>query len=112
MSLASMLSDTVDVLDLTVTGEDDFGNQTGTWTPTQTARPARIRDNTGGDSEDRDGQEVSRIRRLCYLDPAGGTIDDRQRIRWNSVDWFIVSIHPVQGRTSVHHYRVLIEEAH
>lgn len=110
MSLATLLSDTVDVLDLNVTGEDDFGNQTGTWTPVQSARPARVRDVAG--QENRDGQEVTSSRRICYLDPADGPVSDRQRIRWDSFDWFIVSIHPVRGRTATHHFELLIEEAH
>lgn len=111
MSLASMLADTVEVLDFTETSTDDFGNPTGSWTVTQT-RKARVSNQRGLGTEERAGQEVAFARKLLFLDPTDGAVTDRQRIRWDSRDWFIVEVFPVFGRAATHHLRLTIEEAH
>lgn len=113
----AMLTDRCDVVRFTdAATDDDFGNSEGTWDVL--TQPAAVTDDAGqvrcwvdsfrNDTENRNGQEVTVRRRWLYANPAI-VITDRDRIRYDGHDYFIVSVHTRNGRSGSDHKEVDME---
>lgn len=112
-----MLTDRCEVVGFTDTGtDDDFGNAVGAWAVV--AQPADVTDDDGkvrcwvdsfrNDTENRNGQEVTVRRRWLYANPSL-IATDRDRIRYDGHDYFIVSIHTRNGRGGPDHIEIDME---
>ena len=113
----AMLTDRCEVVRFTDSStDDDFGNPVGTWDVV--AQPDEVLDEDDlvrcwvdsfrNDTENRDGQEVTVRRRWLYANPAL-IATDRDRIRYDGHDYFIVSIHTRNGRGGPDHKEIDME---
>lgn len=108
MALIDLLTDTVEVWRNTPGADDAMGNPAEGFSldHSENARVARL-----SETDERDGQEDVYRRRVLYVN-ATADILKTDRVRWNSLDWFVVFPEPVVGRAgSTHHLRILIERA-